>query len=213
MLNLLNRPSTPENAVKGCELARGRTKAKVDSLQKALKVAQSAAETLAKEEADLIADAESPDALSAADSKKLLKARESVRQLEAGLAVAIERDQAAQTALEQAKLLASIAEEERAFAHLKNDVAPKADQLFASVQAYIESELVPAIDTARAVSGTGSHQSFLIDLTLGFEMMMLRAAQKIIPKGRAHVVSLGDRTFASLVPDPSTVAKRRGVEK
>ena len=209
MLNILNRPVTPEDALKGAQLARGRTKAKVDSLQEALTAAQSAAAVLAKEEADSVADS---DVLPTISSKALQKAQDQVRLLESGLAVARQRDQDAQTALERAQLLLSVAQEERAFAHLKNDVAPKADQLFASVQAYIENELVPAIDTARAVSGAGSHQSFLIDLTLGFEMLFLRAAQKIIPKGRAHVVSLGDRTFASLVPDPSTVAKRRGLK-
>lgn len=213
MLDIISRlTSLEDSSLKGSQLLRGRTAASVKVLEESLAAARQTVAELTAEEANLIADSEAPDTLPATD-KKLLKARESVRQLEAGLAVAIERDQAAQAALERAKLLASIAEEERAFARLKNEVAPKADQLFASVQTYIENELVPAIDTARAVSGAGSHQSFLIDLTLGFEMMFLRAAQKIIPKGRAHVVSLGDRTFASLVPDPSTVAKRRGVEK
>jgi hypothetical protein len=209
MLNILNRPVTPEDALKGAQLARGRTSAKVKTLEEALMAAQAAAAVLAKEEADSVADS---DVLPTTSSKALQKAQDQVRLIESGLAVARQRDRDAQTALSHAQLLLSVAQEERAFAHLKNDVAPKADRLFAEIEVYIE-ELASAIDGVRAVSGAGHHQSFLIDLTLGFEMLFLRAAQKIIPKGRAHVVSLGDRTFASLVPDPSTVAKRRGVEK
>jgi hypothetical protein len=179
-------------------------------LEEALMAAQAAAAVLAKEEADSVADSDVPPTTS---SKALQKAQDQVRLIESGLAVAIERDRDAQDRPFACASCSSVSPRKSEPLHISRTTWHRRPiGCSQRLQVYID-ELASAIDGVRAVSGAGHHQSFLIDLTLGFEMLFLRAAQKIIPKGRAHVVSLGDRTFASLVPDPSTVAKRRGVEK
>lgn len=209
MFNLLKSSVDPQDQLKGAQLARGRTKSRVDALQRDLDTARQTLAELTAQEANSVVD---NDILPTA-SKALLKTQEHARQLEAGLEVAKQRDREAQAALTRAQQYVEVAKEEEALARLKYVVAPKADKLFAEIESFVKNDFVPAVEAARAAGGVGVHLNFLVDLTVGFEMFFLRAARQIIPKGRAHVTLLGNKTFTDLIPDPSTAAKRREVTR
>lgn len=205
LMSALASPADDEAKIKGAELHRGRTKARLETLQGELDAARQILAELAAQEAERIVEGEIPPT----SGKEMQKAQDRVRQLEGALAVAQQKDVDAQSALERARLMAEIGEEERALGFLKYTIGPKVDRFFVELERLVDLELSPALNAARAAGGQGVHQSFLTDLTLGFEMHLLKAAKTLIPRGRAHIVMMGERKYSDLIPDPTSARTRK----
>ena len=194
-----------EAMVKGRQLALGRAKKTIE--------ARTAELTKAKERFSVAQQAlgEAIDAGTdpSTTTRAMMEAEQLVKQQESALAVAQQRCEAAQRELKNAEGMARAEQEEAALARLKYQVAPKLDGIMAELEKVIEKELKPAMDDARVASGAGAGLNFMVNMTQGLEMFVARAISSIAPKGRAYIPLLGDRVFADLVPDPTTVRARR----
>jgi hypothetical protein len=132
-----------------------------------------------------------------------------VRSLEAGLAVALQKDEAAARALKDAEFEAAITAEEAALAHLRT-IGLKFDTILTELEQFLDGELVPAIDRARTVSGPGSESAFLVDTSLAVELYVSRACRSFIVKGRAYGPLTASRKFSDRLPDATYARERRG---
>ena len=194
-----------EATVKGKQLALGRAKKTIEARTAELTQARerlSAAQQALGEAIDTGTDPSTA-------SQMMMEAEQLVKQQESALAVAQQRCEAAQRELKNAEGMARAEQEEAALARLKYQVAPKLDGIMAELEKVIEKELKPAMDDARVASGAGAGLNFMVNMTQGLEMFVARAISSIAPKGRAYIPLLGDRVFADLVPDPTTVRARR----
>jgi len=110
--------------------------------------------------------------------------------------------------LNQASRDLAIDQEEKALLDLKR-VCERVDANLAGLENLIQ-ELARCIETAKSVSGSNAAAvSYLVDLTQGLELHVLKACRSVISRGRAHVILLGEKKYSDLVPDVSTVRARR----
>jgi hypothetical protein len=180
-----DQASTPDAvkaqvAKKQKELSQGKTRARVESLRAELEAAR---HTLAQAER-AVGDqlVEGLDATVATDTMK--QASDRVRVLESALAVAIQKDEAAQADLKEAERQVAIDAEAAARASL-NALAPRGEELLAAVNQYC-AELArdkEAVRLARLAIGDERHSIDVAELARQFELFAARAANPLTGQG------------------------------
>ena len=203
---------SPEKAaadLKGRQLASGRARRSLEQRTAELAEAQSRLE-----QARLAVGEAIDSGVDFGDATRAeAQAENAVRQLENVLAVVKQKLNAAEIDLQHAEGLAAAEQEESAIAHLKHTACPKFDTLCVELERLIEYELVPGMETARVAVGVGVPASWIVDMNLAIEMLLMRAARAAVPKGRAFVTLLNGRTLTSSCPSPETVRARRKINE
>ena len=202
-------PHKAKAAVKGKELLLGRKKKSVETNQLEL-----------EKERERLAHAQNSlgEAINAGEDPTLARqamseAEGRVKDVLSALSVAQHQQETAERELKNAHLLAEVEQEEAAIAHLKFNICPRFDSLCVELERLLVNELVPGMETARVAVGVGAHASWVLDVSLAIEMVLLRAARAAVPKGRAYVTLLSGRTLVTTCPDPDTVRARRKINE
>ena len=196
-----------EAAVKGKQLLRGRTKARVESLTAELNAAQrelaQAKHTLGERMADEL------DITTATEAMRQVGDR--VRVLESALAVARQRDDAAQASLKQAEEQVAIEAEVEVVARLKR-VTLKADQLFVNLERLVVDELGPSLNEARGVLAKSAIRdgelNFLPKLPLVFKQLLLLSVHTLIQEGFVPANMRAYEKLSDCIPDSEFIRSR-----
>lgn len=194
-------PAAAKAALTGKQLARGRTKSRVDQLRADLDAAENA---FAEEER--IQGEREVEGLDV-NLNKLNPLKERCEQVRRGLNVAIQKDEAAQRDLHNAEQLASVSSEVFDIGVLKYTVMPKLDNLLTEMERLLREEVGPALDAAR-VSATVD-TAWITAVQLALKAHVRRASAVLSPGVRGFDAYLGTKTLADRVIDPAFVKARR----
>lgn len=146
---------------------------------------------------------------STAATKAVIKAEQAMKQKESVVAVCRQRVESAKAALVESEREEKLESEERALLDLKR-VCERMDATLAALENQINQELVPCIEVAKTASmSNDASVSYLVDLTQGLELHVLKACRSIISRGKAYMPLLGDRHYSDIVPNISTVRARK----
>jgi hypothetical protein len=196
-----------EAKVKGAQLLKGRTNARLESLT---------AERDAKQRE--LAQAEHTLGECMADGLDVTTATEDVRQLgdrvrilESALTVARQRDAAAATSLKQAEQHLAIETETEVVARLKR-VTLKADQLFVNLERLVVDELGPCLNEARGVLSKSAIRdgelNFLPKLPLVFKQLLLLSVHTLIQEGFVPANMRAYEKLSECIPDSEFIRSR-----
>jgi hypothetical protein len=196
-----------EATVKGKQLLRGRTKARVESLPAELDAARlsfaQAEQTLGERMVDDL------DATTATEAVRQVGDR--VRVLESALAVARQRDDAAQASLKQAEQQVAIEAEVEVVARLKR-VSLKADRLLNDLERLVVDELGPSLNEARGVLSKSAIRdgelNFLPKLPLVFKQLLLLSVHTLIQEGFVPVNMRAYEKLSECIPDSDFIRSR-----
>jgi len=141
----------------------------------------------------------------------LTQTQEKVRALESALAVAIQKEDAAQTALKRASRVAAIEAEVQVVAHLKS-VSLKVDQLLIDLERLVVDELGPSLNDARLIltnSGIRDGElNFLTEGKLLFKQHLLLSVHTLLGKGFVPVNMRKYERWSQCIPDEDFIRSR-----
>jgi hypothetical protein len=187
-------------AKKGRELARGRTRAKVEELKGLLASARKLAVEKNQVAGQIVVDGD--DASMAISEAQ--HAENNVKILEAALAVSIQKDEAAQRELATAQQAAALEAKRQIVARVKA-LAAEMDARLADNARFVDGQLLPSIDAAleelRAGAKSMSEISWLTDVRQGIGAHVLMAFSSVISDGRALKPFLGKKSLADRCPE------------
>jgi hypothetical protein len=195
----------PHKAVKRWQLEQGRTKKRVEDLTVQLDAAR-----LALAQSERVLGERMVDELDVTtDTAEMKQAGDRVHVLEAALAVARQKDEAAQADLKRAEHPVANDAKFAALSHLKHVIGPEMDQRCLDLEQFVNEKLVPALDHARLTIGLGIETNFLSAATLGFEHCLLRSCRALIKPANVYTVLLRDKKWSDYIPSPEDVITMR----
>lgn len=186
------------DALRGKQMLRGRTKARVESVTAELDTAELQLERARQ----ALADDDLEDPTTAMES--MAQAEERVRMLKSALTVAQHKDDEARAAEQDAKHAAEVEGKVAAVTHLKT-VAEETDQKLADLERHLTSRLCPAIDGARLAMGPGIESNFVTKVTLEFGESLKRACRQLVKSSNLYSCLQDGKVFSSYVPDPESI--------
>jgi len=207
MLTLQNPfKSTPEDLVKGAQLALGRAKKTVESRTREH---AEVCELLTRARVDL-ADALDQGLDTAAVMRVIVKTETAVRQTEAVLQIARQREQAAQDALRQAQDDVLVEAQMAAFRHLQLDVGPKVDKIFADLRQLVTEELVPAFERCQKIAPSSELSSLLVNAKLEFSRVLDYHVRAFTGTGLSgHAAFMLHTQWSKFLPDPEQLIRKK----
>jgi hypothetical protein len=142
------------------------------------------------------------DVTVATDTMK--QASDRVRVLESALGVAIQKDEAAETALKDAGWAVKLDAESDALAQLKA-VAVRGDRIMGELESLVREEFTPALAAAYAATAacgrSEGQTAFLHAFRQAFVLCVNRACTPYIPDARAGLPAFKDRTWSSWISE------------
>ena len=196
-----------EDLLKGRQLLRGRTRAKVDALKAQVEDARKSRADAKQTLGERMGDGEDVTSI----TRTVREAHDRLDALEAALAVAIQKDESALADLREAERQEKIEKEVAAVAHLKR-VLLKVDQLFLDLEPLTVDEVSPALNAARLLltaSGMRDGElNFLSKVPLEFKRHLLCAVHTLIGEGFVPVNMNAYERLSQLIPDEDFIRSR-----
>jgi hypothetical protein len=196
----LTGTSDADRNLKRWQLESGRTRAKREDLTSQLASARKLAVEKNHVAGEVVVDGDDASAAIA----EAQHAGNHVKILEAALAVAVQKDEAAQKELATAQRAAALETKRQIIARVKA-LAAEMDARLADDKVFLETKFAPAINDAIATLGAGaksmSEVSWLTDLRLGISAHVAMAFAQVLPSGKALAPFLGNKTLSQRCPD------------
>jgi hypothetical protein len=194
--------------LKKWQLASGRTRSKVEELTSLLASARKLAVDKNQVAGGIVVDGDDASAAVA----EAQHAENSVRILESALAVAIQKDEAAQRELEKAQRAAATEAEYQVYFRLK-EAAAEIDEYLARGKALLEQRFVPAYNDALEIASDSTVDVFTVKRVQGGLINQIyHKFAAVMPQGKALqglTPYLDGLTLSDLCPDPNAVKARR----
>lgn len=178
--------TTADDSVKGKQLLRGRTKARVESI-----TAENEADRIAAEQVKHTLSEQLGNEQDTTETmSELAQIEGRIRAREAVLAIAVEKDCAAQVALTDATRQAAIAADDEANTAFKESVLELEALLFGAVKPAVDKVAKARLVVRDRSGGDISTGSAILDFDLWFKVYLHRSCAALIPGSDSYVPNI-----------------------
>jgi hypothetical protein len=196
-----------DKVVKRWQLEQGRTNTKVQELTDQIEAAKTR-----RAEAEQAVGEQLVEGLDATAATLVMnQASEHVRILESALAVAAQKDEAAQAKLKESERQAAIEAQVGAVAQLKRAML-EADQLLLDLERLVVDEIGPSLNAARLIlTSSGIREgelSFLSEVPLVFKQSLLLAVHTLRKEGFVPVNMRKYQRVSQCIPEEDFIRSR-----
>jgi hypothetical protein len=196
-----------DKVVKRWQLEQGRTNTKVQELKDQIEAAKTR-----RAEAEQAVGEQLVEGLDATAATLVMnQASEHVRILESALAVAAQKDEAAQAKLKESERQAAIEAQVGAVAQLKRAML-EADQLLLDLERLVVDEIGPSLNAARLIlTSSGIREgelSFLSEVPLVFKQSLLLAVHTLLKEGFVPVNMRKYQRVSQCIPEEDFIRSR-----